>query len=360
MKYLFVITGIGFGHTTRIDSIIRELSRLDKDAKIRIATFGLAVNYFKKRFPITELKGQYFQNTDIKLNSFKIVFNNLNYPKNYLQSKSILKNLINEFQPDIVISDAQPEGISVAKSMNKKSIYIFNLDFNEIDNKKFGFYAILLKKGVKYCHDKADKIIIPVLTQNVKKQDKIAYVNPIIRDLPGRLQLEGKLMLDFGFKKAPILVTIGGSPFGLKLVKSVIQNAKYFDEEFIIFGVKLRPLSDNVKILPFQPNFLEYLKVCKGIITLAGHSTCSEILFYKKPALIFPIHDYLEQYQNGKLMRHYALIGDSDKIGLIYVRNKMEEFFNNLDKLRLKLKEISYNENGATQAARIILQEMNI
>jgi len=48
MKYLFVITGIGFGHMMREEAIIREVSKKDKDAEIKIATYGLALNYFKK------------------------------------------------------------------------------------------------------------------------------------------------------------------------------------------------------------------------------------------------------------------------------------------------------------------------
>ena len=50
MKYLFVITGIGLGHCTREEAVIKELLNKDKNAKIHIATFGTAYNYFKKRF----------------------------------------------------------------------------------------------------------------------------------------------------------------------------------------------------------------------------------------------------------------------------------------------------------------------
>ena len=46
MKYLFVITGIGLGHSVREDAIIRELIKQDKDAEIRVATYGLALKYF--------------------------------------------------------------------------------------------------------------------------------------------------------------------------------------------------------------------------------------------------------------------------------------------------------------------------
>ena len=39
MKYLFVITGVGLGHCTREDSIIRELLEKDEKAKIQLLEF---------------------------------------------------------------------------------------------------------------------------------------------------------------------------------------------------------------------------------------------------------------------------------------------------------------------------------
>ena len=111
--------------------------------------------------------------------------------------------------------------------------------------------------------------------------------------------------------------------------------------------------------MPFQNNFLEYLKVSKALISLAGHCTLSEVLVYKKPSLIFPIPNYLEQYQNSYLMNDYCIKGDMDEIGLIYMRNKLDEFFSKLDKLKVKLKNYNIKNNGATEAAEIILQTIS-
>ena len=145
----------------------------------------------------------------------------------------------------------------------------------------------------------------------------------------------------------------------LKLVKNIINIAKYYDEKFIVFGVNVNPKNENVKIMPFQNNFLEYLKVSKALISLAGHCTLSEVLVYKKPSLIFPIPNYLEQYQNSYLMNDYCIKGDMDEIGLIYMRNKLDEFFSKLDKLKVKLKNYNIKNNGATEAAEIILQTIS-
>ena len=359
MKYLFVITGIGLGHATREDAIIKEILNKDKNAKIHIATFGTAYNYFKKKFSLTLLHGQQFTDTSLRINSFKVLKSNLNYPVHYFKNINILKNLIKRFNPDVVIVDAQPEGISAAKAMNKKSIFVFNLDLEHINyDKNFGLYTWFLIKSVKFCYKNADKVIIPVLTQMPKIEDKRYYVNPIIREHPARLADEYTLMKELGFEKRPILVTIGGSRFGMRLIKNIVQIAKHYDETFVIFGLNVKPISKNVICLPFKQNFLEYLKICKAIISLAGHSTLSEILFYKKPALIFPIDNYIEHYQNAQLIKYQVMLGNFDDISLVSLRNTLNEFFKKLENYERKIRENKLMVNGAFQAANIILQAL--
>lgn len=357
MKYLFVITGIGFGHLMREEAVIRELLKRDKDAEIKIATYGLALNYFKKRFPLTEIIGQKFPDTKSEIDATKVIFSNLFYPFQYLGNIAKIKDLIKKFRPDVVICDAEPEGIAAAKKTNTKSVYIYNLDLRHVKfNQNFGLYTYIIKKAVSYSYKNATSTIIPVLTQPTQREGTLNYVNPIIRDLPSALPLEQKLMKEFGFTKKPILITIGGARFGLKLVKYVINVASNYDEQFIVFGVNTKAKSDNVTILPFQPNFLEYLKASKALISLAGHCTLSEVLVYKKPSLIFPIPYYLEQYQNSYLMNDYCIKGNLEELGLIYLRNKLNELIDNLGNLENALKSYNLPKNGATESAEIILR----
>ena len=358
MKYLFIITGIGLGHSVREDAIIKELVKLDKDVEIRVATYGIALKYFAKRFPLTELIGEKFPDASSKLESLKVITSNLSLPYNYFKDIAKIKKLIKQFKPDVVISDAQPEAIVAAKSLNMKSVFVYNFDFNEsLFNKNFGLNSFIHMKAMQYCYKNANKTIVPVLTQKTRIKEKIHYVNPIVRETPGRLPIEIALMQEFNFKRNPILVTIGGSKFGMKLIKNVVNSAQYFDEDFIIFGVNLKIKKENVTFLPFQSNFLEYLKVAKAVITLAGHCTLSETLLYKKPSLVFPIANYVEQYQNAYLMQNYCLLGEMGSLSLIYTRNLLEKFLKNLENIEDKLKKLNIMKNGAEEAAKIILQE---
>ena len=360
MKYLFVITGVGLGHCTREESIINEILEKDKDAKIHIATYGTAYNYFKKKFPLTLISGLEFVDTKTKVSTFRVFKQNFNYIFKYFKNIKTIKKLIEKFNPDVVIVDAQPEGIAAAKALNKKSVFVYNMDLNHIHYKKhFGFYTYFILKSVKFCYKNANKVIIPVLTQTPRIEGKKYYVNPIIRDHPARLKDEFTLMKELGFERRPILVTIGGSKFGMRLVKTILQAAKYYDEQFIIFGVNVKPLSNNVICLPFKNNFLEYLKISKAVITLAGHSTLSEILFYKKPALVFPITNLLEQYQNINLIKQHAMISNLDDISLISFRNLFTNFLKKTEEYERKTRELKYIVNGSFQAANIILQEVS-
>ena len=58
MKILFVVTGIGLGHATRIDSIINELKLRDKNLEVELACYKSSYEYFsRKNLRIIKLNG---------------------------------------------------------------------------------------------------------------------------------------------------------------------------------------------------------------------------------------------------------------------------------------------------------------
>jgi UDP-N-acetylglucosamine:LPS N-acetylglucosamine transferase len=106
----------------------------------------------------------------------------------------------------------------------------------------------------------------------------------------------------------------------------------------------------------FQENFLEYLKASKGIITQAGHLTLSECLALKKPSLIFPIPNFIEQELN-------AYFAEEHKISLVRKKKNftkhellsiIEEFITMIPELEKNFDNLDIETNGAEQAAAII------
>jgi len=196
-------------------------------------------------------------------------------------------------------------------------------------------------------------IIIPTLLGKKTRFGKYCYIDPIARTLPGSLKNKEQLMKKLKLKREPILVMIGGSRFGLTLANKLFKHVSSFDEDFIFFGYTSNFSRENIKAFEFKENFLEYLKVSKGIITLAGYSTISEALLYKTPLLIFPIENHVEQLLNAFTIRDYAFIGDDKAID-----ESIKNFIAALPELRLKLANIDIKTIGNLEAADIILDNI--
>jgi len=147
---------------------------------------------------------------------------------------------------------------------------------------------------------------------------------------------------------------LGGSEFGTKLAQSLNNLAGEFKEEqFIIFGSNLNfDTAVNVKYLRYSDNFLKYLKISKGVITLAGQETLAEALSYEKPILCFPIQNHIEQVLNAYALRKIALISSDSSPKII--RQQLSEFIRQLPQLKQKVKRYNLKANGAEQVADII------
>src|SRR3989338_8619003 len=110
MKLLFVITGIGLGHTIRESAIISEIRRLDPETEIIIAGYKNSYRYFKGKFPTIKIHGHKFPESSFAVSRLKSLLINLPYPFWAWQDKKKLIKIINDFNPDKVIVDVQPAG----------------------------------------------------------------------------------------------------------------------------------------------------------------------------------------------------------------------------------------------------------
>jgi len=93
---------------------------------------------------------------------------------------------------------------------------------------------------------------------------------------------------------------------------------------------------------------MDYLAISKGVITLAGNLSLSETLFMKKPMLVFPIKNHIEQQLNAYMVKEYAIIGGDD------INESLENFLKNINNIRKKLNKIKLKFDGAKEIVDII------
>lgn len=359
MKLLFVVTGIGLGHTIREEAIINELK--DKDVEVRIAGFKTSYKYFKRKYKTVKLYGHNFPDNSFKISLIKVLFSNLLYPLSWLHDFIKLSKVILSFNPDKVIVDAQPIGAFVGRLFRKKVISIYNLDLKSWDkfHKKLPFLMKVQSwfyyNTISSSYKNSDLVIIPSV-KRLRSDAKVKFVNPIIRENPKDLDTQDKIMKRLTLRKKPILVMLGGSKFGFSIIERLLRSINKFNEDFIVFGYykPFNSLRDNLRVLSFTDNFLEYLKVCKGIIVIAGHNTLVESLVFKKPALVLPIKNYVEHHLNVDNLP-YVKVGHLDKVNTKNVEDLIGSFLDEIPEMNKKLKKLKLKGDGVKESVNIIL-----
>lgn len=362
MKIIFVITGIGYGHPIREYSIIKELLNKHPKTQIKILTYGTSYLFFKDHFDTIKIDGARLPDYEFDYKIRKIFLANILYPLKYLRNLNIVNKVIKEFKPDLVITDFEPSGIIASSTKKLRVLTIFNYNPNTfLDYKKenkINFTTNIQTSYINHYYKISKEVIIPTLFGPYRRENKFIFTNPMVRKLPNELPSELKIMEKLKLKKKPIIITIGGSNFGLSLLEQIINILPTFDEEFIIFGYNYskEKIAKNITIYSFKPNFLEYLKVCKGIITLAGHNTLSELIVYKKPSLIFPINNHIEQILNAYEIekRNCGIVKKLKSNDYDTLKKYIHDFIKRIPQLQETLNKISVEGTGAKEIVKII------
>jgi len=350
MKILFTVTGVGYGDATREHANIEEFLKRDPDTKVMIAGYDNSYEYFKDKYPTVEIKGYKFTEKSLKFSVPSFIIRNYKLPFFWGSSTWKLRKKIKEFKPDIIISDFEPVGIMLSKLIKKKCVVIFGYDpemFKQCPHKNEK--TILEAKYFNILYKSADEVIIPNLLGKKETPSRYYSVNPILRTKPNDLPPKKELMEKLGLEKEPVLIMLGGSTFGNALAKKVVHFSHLFREDFIMFGSQIEPIAkENVTYYPYKENVLEYLKVSKAVITLAGHLTLSECLAFKKPAMVFPIRDHVEQLLNAYTLENISYV----KYSLKDLRKSIKSFLNQLDVLKSNIPKVNFN--GTEQVVDII------
>jgi uncharacterized protein (TIGR00661 family) len=349
MNVLFVVTGVGYGDAIRAHAVIKALQGKNSKTKVMVAAYDNSYNYFKDKYHTVRISGYKLLGMSLKFKVLSFIANNYVLPYTWLSVSFKLKRMIKDFKPDVVVSDFEPAGLILARMIRKPSVAIFSYDphfFRELrhKNNKLRLEALYFERLYNF----SDMVIIPSLAGKRECKD-YCYVNPVVITKPSELPPASVLMKKLNLRKQPILVMLGGSSFGVNLARRLMRVVKNFNEDFIIFGSNVKlPKRRNVKHFPFNPNFVEYLKVSKGVITLGGNLTLSECVVYKKPMMIFPIKDHVEQATNAYALRNVAMV----KYNLKGMRRSLESFLRNLDSIKNRIPHVE--SSGSDEVASLI------
>lgn len=319
MRVVVSAGGTG-GHIYPAIAIINKIK--EKEPNSEFLYIGTTDRMEKDLIPSLGIKFEGIKITGLKR---KLTLENFKVLTNFLKARKKCKELIKEFNPDIVIGAGgyvTAPVIYAGKKLGKKTFIHEQNSVVGLSNKYLTKYTD--KVGVSFestikCFPK-EKV---VLTGNPCGENAI------------KMKKANKTAYGLSENKKLVLIVMGslGSKTINDKITSFIKNFKDKDYEVMFVTgnayydkVKRIKLPDNVKVMPFIKDMPSLMKVTDLIVTRAGASTMSEILALNLPAIFIPSPYVTNNHQYKNAM---DLV--NKKAGLIIEEKDFN--WNNLEKM---------------------------
>ncbi|MEN6551450.1 MAG: UDP-N-acetylglucosamine--N-acetylmuramyl-(pentapeptide) pyrophosphoryl-undecaprenol N-acetylglucosamine transferase [Methanobacterium sp.] len=377
MKVLFMTCGIGLGHVSRDITLAKKHE--EKNVDVTFASYGSGYEMLSKQgnYKIFKLPDIQLYGGNGKLDIKYTAKKSINVPFIFLKSIYHESKIIKELKPDIVIGDSHYSAPIISKMLKIPCILITNeltLNFAELypDKKIIEYAENGLKRFIEDVSNQCNAIIIPDIENSIeippKLRDITTFTGPFLKRNPSQIEDKNELRKKLGFHEDDtiVLVTVGGSKFGKKLLNLIINSAKWIDcnKIVIVTGPQISSafIQDSDKIVKkeFLEDIMEWMKLSDVVISLAGHNTTMELASLGIPSILVPIDNHSEQIKNALNMKKYG-ISAVKNINELNPQEFADDINNILHDDNLKQKaEVVKKEfskyDGKENAAKIILK----
>lgn len=285
----------------------------------------------------------------------KNIFKNFSVMKKFFEAVNTAKDELKKFNPDIVIGVGgyiTAPVLYAAHSLKYKVVIHEQNSIPGVSNKFLSNFAdkifISLPNSAKYFNSK-----------------KVIYTgNPRSEEIKN-VQKKSRETLGFDKDKKLVVIVMGslGSTtmskkiidlipgFDNKSYQVLIVTGKDYYEEFLKENIP-----NNVKVVPFMDDLINYLKDSDLIISRAGASTIAEITSIGLPAILVPspyvTHNH--QFLNAKELEenNACVIVPEEEFSRKKIILEIDKLFDNLD-LYSKMKESSKKLGVLDSASKI-------
>jgi len=333
----FFSSPIGLGHVTRDIAIVNNFENISTNFVTGSGAAKILKNLDFKVQDVYNPPSFIVENGTLK-SPAKWLWNYYQY---YKDCKKISQKILQEDNPNLVISDEDFAALTVAQKMKIPTILITDVLETRFTKGLVSFIEKKMNKSMQKIIKKCDIVILP---EDGSDQDNIRRVGPIVRQTNhSREELRKK----FSFDKKTIVISIGGTDVGLFLIKKALESISKINQDIeviLVSGPAISKKFENVRNLGFVDNLHELIFAADLIISLAGKSTIDEANAYGTPAIFIPIKGHFEQEDNA---REEGFVSDDIKRLDALILEKLEQ------------KRNQANTNGAKNASDIIRELMN-
>jgi len=298
MKILYGVCGEGLGHASRSRILIRFLQQHGHE--VYIIAGGKAYSVLSKEFDQVlkvESPQAFYQCNQVRIlytllhNLYKTM---VRTPVSFFKVRHLMK----EFQPDLLITDAEPISHFAARFSGIKRISIDNpsaLLYRKYPIKKREYPSwLFLFFALKLSLFGADKYIIYDFFDEQINNPQVLFSKPLIQ--PG-------IRSHTSTSEDHIFVYQTSLSFTY-----LFDSLKKFDETFVIYGFNREITTGNLIFKRFnEDEFYHDIASSKAVMVNGGFTVISEALYLKKPIFSLPIRHQFEQVFNARCIERLGV-----------------------------------------------------
>lgn len=295
MKILYGVVGEGMGHATRSRVVLEHLTQRHD---VHIVVSGRARDYLAKRFEnVHNIWGFTIGYEGNSVSKWQTVLQNLKGAiTGWPQNVKTYFDLVDSFQPDVVISDF--ESFSYLYGKNHR-LPVISVDNMQVINRCAHEPSLLaghedsfeLTRGiVKSKAPGCFHYLVTSFFQPRVRKERTTLVPSILRpEILSAKRERGEHLL--------VYQTMTGN-------LQLIEDLKRSGRECRIYGYR-RDLTadlreDNLLFRPFsEAGFIDDLRTCAAVVGGGGYTLMSEAVYLRKPMLSVPVGGQFEQVLNA-------------------------------------------------------------
>ena len=369
-KIAIFISDEGFGHSVRQKTIISEFFKYNP--KIQFTIFNDKRLLFLKEYFGNKINYNFYPNTlctikkksgELDLIGTKKIL--INWPKNSnINIRKILKNK-KKLDFDIIISDLVPEAFQLAKILNIPSFGVarFTWDWFFYNTK---FKILKETKMIKDSLKLSNKIYFPTFVKKrILSNDYLNFqeTNLIFNK---NIFKEGTNQFFKSTNSLKCLIMDNGTKTNSNLIQKTVKYLKKM--QHIDFYISVDNFSDQLKtyvakqknLIPIQglKNMHRLISYVDFLVARGGFNTLTEILIFKKPALLIDEKNNPEIKANLDQMHKLGYCSIMKQSSFKSNFEKKIHFFvkKNMKNIENKLRSNYINPNGANQIIKDIVK----
>ncbi|HEY6371142.1 MAG TPA: glycosyltransferase family protein [Candidatus Sulfotelmatobacter sp.] len=328
---LYGVNGEGAGHSTRAAEVLSHL--VAQGHTVHVASFDRGLQNLKGQFDVTEIYGFRFAYLNNRVRYKRTIAKNLVTVPQAARSLSRLKDLVDEWKTDLVITDFEPLTCHVG---HRKGLPVISIDnqhclTNAVVSypKQYRRDAAAAKLVTRLMTPRANAyLVISFFAAPIRKRNTFLFPPLLRQQILDVTPTQDDHVLVYVTSPAPALA---------KLLHSVRCG-------FIAYGFGGEGQEGNILYKkPSLEGFFADLASARAIVANSGFSLVTEALHLGKPYLAVPVSHQFEQIFNAYWLEKSGYGAYWEELN----KERVEAFLYNLPHYREALAHYPRQGNGA-------------